>query len=153
MNKLTPLLGLILCFLPFPDSGTYAQHPEKKWSNDRFTVHADGTIVDTRTQLMWYYRESDTDINWHEAERYCEDFDIGGYNNWRLPKVEELAELYKALKKDKEVPFEIVNDFIWAANRTGSHAEGFHMNFGSYCMNTQADTVCGRALPVRRVKE
>jgi len=43
--------------------------------------------------LMW--EKKVTNMNWYEATEYAKNLNIGGYNDWRLPKKEELKEVIK----------------------------------------------------------
>jgi len=69
-------------------------------SNADFTRDDDKEIVtDNITKLQWddkdYYPDDD-DVNseffknFDEAIDFCENSDLGGYNDWRLPNVNEL---------------------------------------------------------------
>jgi hypothetical protein len=50
------------------------------------------TVLDRATGLVWQ-RWYATGKTWKEALRYCEERDYGGYNDWRLPNVNELRSL------------------------------------------------------------
>jgi hypothetical protein len=73
---------------------------------DRFVDHADGTVTDKRSQLMWLrcaggQRWSDgrcsgaaTAMSWQDAQAFAVAAGKQGaffYADWRLPKVHELA--------------------------------------------------------------
>ena len=55
-----------------------------------FKDNGDGTITDLNTNLMWKKDES-PDNNWEGALKYCEDMDLAGFSDWRLPNIKELA--------------------------------------------------------------
>ncbi|MCK9390111.1 MAG: SUMF1/EgtB/PvdO family nonheme iron enzyme, partial [Syntrophales bacterium] len=63
-----------------------------------FIAFDNGTVLDTRTNLMWMAEAEDNweEVNWQNAKRYCEDYRGGGYTDWRMPKVIELEELYNS---------------------------------------------------------
>ena len=69
--------------------------PSKKEISDdgRFIAYADRTVLDTKTGLMWAADESET-LSWNEARTYCNNFRGGGYSDWRMPSITELAGLY-----------------------------------------------------------
>jgi len=67
----------------------------------RFTAYDDGTVLDTRTGLMWAAKDNGADINWPNAKRYCENYRGGGYTDWRMPTQDELAGLYDSSKSYK----------------------------------------------------
>ena len=64
----------------------------------RFTAYDDGTVLDTRTGLMWAAKDNGSNINWSNAQRYCENYRVGGYTDWRMPTQDELAGLYDKAK-------------------------------------------------------
>ena len=54
--------------------------------DDRFIVHhVNGTVLDTKTTLMWAAKDNGTDISWQAAKSYCENYDAGGHRDWRMP--------------------------------------------------------------------
>ena len=61
-----------------------------------FVDNGDGTITDTRANLMWKkddsFKEYGYGINWFEAQDYSEILNekkFAGYDDWRLPSGEE----------------------------------------------------------------
>jgi len=61
---------------------------------NRFITSDDGTVLDTRTNLMWASKDNNQGVSWKEAKKYCENYRGGGYNDWRLPTLQELEGLY-----------------------------------------------------------
>jgi hypothetical protein len=45
----------------------------------RFIAYDDGTVLDTKTKLMWAARDNGSNINWANAKSYCENYRGGGY--------------------------------------------------------------------------
>jgi hypothetical protein len=71
----------------------------KEIANDgRFTAYNDGTVIDTRTGLLWAARDNGSNINWASAKSYCENYRGGGYTDWRMPTQDELVRLYDNTK-------------------------------------------------------
>lgn len=64
----------------------------------RFMAYDDGTVLDTKTNLMWAAVDNGKDITWKEAKLYCENYQAGGYTDWRLPTLDELEGLYDEQK-------------------------------------------------------
>lgn len=52
------------------------------------------TWTDPATGQMWTARDNGRDVNWNEATNYCANLNLGGYSNWRLPRIEELQGIY-----------------------------------------------------------
>lgn len=60
-----------------------------------FIKFKNGTVLDTRTGLMWAAKDNGKDIDWSNAKRYCENLTLGGHRDWRLPTIDELESLHK----------------------------------------------------------
>ncbi|MEW6672888.1 MAG: DUF1566 domain-containing protein [Thermodesulfobacteriota bacterium] len=67
--------------------------PEPKPATPRFVDNQDGTITDTRTDLMWVKNGWRLDfvsaLTWQEAVEKCKNFNLGGHADWRLSSVDE----------------------------------------------------------------
>ena len=65
----------------------------------RFIAYANGTVLDTKTNLVW--AATDAGIS-HEyfsyAKTYCEQYNRGGFTDWRMPTLDELESLYDEKK-------------------------------------------------------
>ena len=66
-----------------------------------FIDNGDGTISDTKANLMWKkddsFKEYGYGINWFEAQDYCEmlnEKQFAGYDDWRLPSGEEAKSVF-----------------------------------------------------------
>ncbi len=82
----------------YPDSENFCGiHGVKlKVKKARFKSYANGTVLDTRTKLMWAAKDNGSDITWDDAKSYCENYRRGGHKDWRMPTQDELAGLYDA---------------------------------------------------------
>jgi hypothetical protein len=58
-----------------------------------FSDNGDGTVTDNVTGLMWEKAVSDRPLTWEESLRRCEDLELGGHDDWRLPSINELQSL------------------------------------------------------------
>ena len=69
-----------------------------------FIDHKNGTITHIRTGLMWkkcfegeygvYCNEGEAVLmHWKQALEYAESHSFGGYSDWRLPNIKELASI------------------------------------------------------------
>ncbi len=54
-------------------------------------------VLDTQTNLIWQDNET-ISKNWSDAISYCEDLNLGGYDDWHLPNFNEL---YYLANRDK----------------------------------------------------
>jgi hypothetical protein len=106
----------------------------------RFIAYDDGTVLDTRTSLMWAAKDNGSDIKWANAKSYCENYRGGGYSDWRMPTQDELAGLYDRSKSYKatQLHYNIyLTEFIklstccpWASETRGSEAAVFNFLYG-----------------------
>ncbi len=60
-----------------------------------FEDNANGTVTDEITGLSWQKQDSGSTMLWEEALNYCENLSLGGYGDWRLPNIKELASIIK----------------------------------------------------------
>ncbi len=60
-------------------------------ASQELTTHKDITIIG---DLMWE-KETQEDMIWYEAMSYAENLRLDGYDDWRLPTIEELAEVVR----------------------------------------------------------
>lgn len=54
--------------------------------------NGNGTISDTATGLMWQKGEAGA-MTWEAALTYCENLQLAGYSDWRLPNRNELQSI------------------------------------------------------------
>jgi len=134
----------------------------------RFIAFNNGTVLDTKTNLMWAARDNGEDIDYEHAVPFCANFRAGGYSDWRMPYPDELAGLYDASKSqkaprgDNQVDIHVATGLIqlthvdiFAAIRPEPGLIGV-IGIPVFAFQTgKSDSVfmcglsCGRALPVR----
>ena len=79
------------------DDGTYKKGTPT--SGDRFTDNGNGTITDNGTGLMWAADGTGAGCNngntctWLNAISFCENSTFAGYDDWRLPNINELTSI------------------------------------------------------------
>jgi hypothetical protein len=123
----------------------------------RFIAYDNGTVSDTRTNLMWAAKDNGADIDWPSAKSYCENYRGGGYTDWRMPTQDELAGLYDSAvtgKNDYKLTnlIELTECCPWASETRGSDAALFNFNYGVRYWDYQSPDFPARALPVRSGK-
>jgi hypothetical protein len=55
-----------------------------------YVDNGNGTITNTVTKLVWQQTDDGQPRTWREALSYCEDLNLAGFDDWRLPNVREL---------------------------------------------------------------
>jgi len=131
----------------------------------RFIAYENETVFDTQTKLMWAAKDNGSNINWQDAKSYCENYRGGGYVDWRMPTLDELAGLYDESITNTNPPavgctgsYHVTN-FIhltcccpWASETSGSTAACFGFNNGPRNWIDQFYAGGIRVLPVRSGK-
>ena len=94
---------------------------------NRFSEPRAGVVLDSRTGLMWTLVDSsisrpDACLTYDKAQNYVKQLRTGGYSDWRLPKPEELAGIYK------NKPFfpGDGSDWYWSSQNYSRYSEGWH---------------------------
>ncbi len=133
-----------------------------KAKGDRFVAYDDGTVLDTRTNLMWASKDNGEAVNWQDAKKYCENYRGGGYADWRLPTQDELAGLYDGSLKGSDLYqltalIALTSCCPWASETSRSGAAVYASFFSFYSGKRLKGspfhgTSGNRALPVRSVK-
>ncbi len=103
---------------------------------------------------MWAAKDNGKGINWDDAKRYCENYQGGGYNDWRMPTQDELASLYDPNREGRhgfcKTKFIHISGYcLWASETRGSEAANFNFGTGYRYWYPQSDSSSRRALPVR----
>ncbi|MEN8188976.1 MAG: DUF1566 domain-containing protein [Thermodesulfobacteriota bacterium] len=149
-------LLLIVTLIPFLLTGC------ADLDDSRFNTLQNKMVMDEETGLMWATADNQENIDWNDAIDYCATFNGGGYRDWRLPTVEELAELYEAgiklpekkrhkiyFSDDKPLPIKISDRSLWASDTRGSAAAYCNASRGGCGYLEKAISITLRALPVR----
>ncbi|MFA9424463.1 MAG: DUF1566 domain-containing protein [Sedimentibacter sp.] len=67
----------------------YGQDSNYSSAEFSFTDNGDNTVTDNNTNLTWQVIPSDEQMTWDEAVEYCENLELGGYDDWRMPTLKE----------------------------------------------------------------
>lgn len=68
---------------------------ERAQARSRFIDNDDGTVTDALTALQWQKEDDGVERNYEDGRRYAKELRLAGYDDWRLPRKEELMELAK----------------------------------------------------------
>jgi hypothetical protein len=58
-----------------------------------YVDNRDGTVSDTATKRMWEKSDDGYPKTVYEAYQYCEELELAGHNDWRMPTIGELREI------------------------------------------------------------
>jgi hypothetical protein len=74
-------------------------------ATDRFELaHRDQVVIDQMTGLMWSRAELATDrLKWPDADSLCRNLELAGFDDWRMPTVDELFALADRTRSDPAI--------------------------------------------------
>ncbi|AKB74997.1 hypothetical protein MSLAZ_1736 [Methanosarcina lacustris Z-7289] len=75
---------------PAEGEAFYGQDAQYTGTAPNYTDNGDGTVTDEVTGLVWAQNLSNSSMSWEDANDYCENLELGGYDDWRLPTVKDL---------------------------------------------------------------
>jgi len=149
---------LICCSKPYVEHTTMVETTK----DVRFIAYDNGTVLDTKTKLMWATKDNGSDIGWQDAKFYCENYRGGSYKDWRMPTLNELEGLYDESKSrpatchsgnNIHVATELIDItcfYSWASETSPTTDEGAIFDFGPGIRSAFASQMTlSRALPVR----
>jgi hypothetical protein len=99
-----------------PAEGAEKAAPKETGKDGQFTAFDDGTVLDTKTNLMWSARDNRTGLSWPAAKNFASNYKGGGYSDWRLPTLAEVTALYDKAKTAKTRCPAAVDDLGQAAD-------------------------------------
>jgi len=89
--------------------GDAGRTPVKVSPDKRFQDFGDGTILDSKSHLMWmkqdYWQIQKKWVNWYTAQEFVQRMNnkkFAGYSDWRLPTPEEAIQLYDRRKRNTD---------------------------------------------------
>jgi len=92
------------------------EHAEHMTEQERFIDNGDGTITDTRYNMMWLkqdsYQAKGKWCTWKGANKFTQklnDEKFAGFDDWRLPKKTEARNLYEHESKNTDFNGDIIH--------------------------------------------
>ena len=139
----------LFCFFSLQCSSIFA--------SDRFVDNKDGTVSDTKNDLMWASKDNGFPISWPDSVEYCKNLETAGFNDWRIPSISELASLYDPAKQNAN-GYHIIHlitttaQSCWASDTRGYTAIRFNFTYGKEFWLRKSYSGPTRVLPVRTYK-
>jgi hypothetical protein len=93
MKHLVSRLRLSLACALLPTFLVGCQRDDESQVCSKRDVAGEGTWTDTATCLMWQDPPVEQHRLWDKATEYCSTLELGGYDDWRLPTLDELRSL------------------------------------------------------------
>jgi hypothetical protein len=107
----------------------------KKISIKRFEADAvNDTVTDHKTGLMWQRTDDNTGRTVSKAKTYCNNLVLGIYDDWRLPRVDELLTIADYIRYQPAInpAFNCASHNYWSSSIGAGNAEvGWFVAFGT----------------------
>lgn len=88
-------------------------------------ISDDKTITETKKGLIWSTKTSNEAMNWESALKYCEDYSLAEYSDWRLPKIEALRSIVDYTKWNPAIEENLFDDalvlFYWSSTSNANN--------------------------------
>jgi serine/threonine-protein kinase len=106
-----------------------AFHQPRQYLENNFGAVKDGVIVDAMTNLAWQQSGSESVLPWDQANEYIHTLNhrkSGGYENWRLPTINELLSLLTPPPPGEDFCFQSsmssLQKWIWSGDTRSKRA-------------------------------
>ena len=116
-----------------------------------YTDHQDGTVTDSKTGYMWQKEDDGEKRVWSDAIAYCDNLDLGGHNDWTLPKVYLLEGLVDLGNSPTIDPVFIVKpSYYWSSSisrnsdKSAKYINFYYGNTYTYSKNNTYFVLCAR---------
>ena len=127
-------------------------------ASSSYTDNGNGTVTDASTGLMWQ-QDGSTIKTWEQALAYCADLSLGGYTDWRLPTIKELASLVDYSRCNPSINityFPVTASYYYWSSTTYRYNAGSAWGIGFYLGDEfpldKDESLSVRAVQVRAVR-
>lgn len=107
-------------------------HRPQRYLRNSFGSVKDGVIVDEVTNLVWQQSGSELPLQWEQAKQYIiklNQLRFGGYEEWRLPTINELLSLLNPPPPGEnfcfQSPMSALQKWIWSGDTRSKRAAWF----------------------------
>ncbi len=113
-------------FLGGPEPVPFAERSQPAQPLQRFRPNCGGTVTDSKTGLMWQRETAPERYNWQGAIDYCNNLQLGGYDDWRLPDIEELKSIIDPGGRDPAIDpvFGAFRFWYWSSTSVADGPDG-----------------------------
>jgi len=93
----------------------------------------DGVVIDNATGLTWQQGDSGQSMDFSSALGYCENLELAGSSDWRLPNVKELQSIVDYSKSPQTTSTAAIDSVF---NTSGITNEAGQIDYGNYWSST-----------------
>jgi hypothetical protein len=109
------------------DEWGFYGHSTINHSYEKKSVNGDKVVIDHATGLMWHQSGSSDYMSWNSAKDWIRDLNrrgYAGYQDWRLPTLEEAVSLLEASRKNDIYIDPVFNNEQWGIWTGDRHDSG-----------------------------
>ena len=116
------------------------------------------TWTDPATKLMWTMQDNGKDIDRPQAGTYCSKLRLGGYSDWELPTIDQLAEIYDQTQNVDgwhiKGGIRLSSGWVWSRSTGNASGEAWFLGFDNGVQSSRPVkfSYLDRALCVRRFR-
>jgi len=118
------------------------------------TIFASDTVSINGLEWQDNSEAKTTKLNWSDAKAHCQNLSLGGYEDWRLPTIQELQSIVDIGKKEPTIKRRfnnVTSSVYWSSSEGVSDAKyawvvGFgYGNTNGYAKSNEYSVRCVRA--------
>ncbi len=124
--------GRIKCYPIDMGKGYFAIYVRgDAYGENDFEDNEDGTVTDSATGLMWQQEDSGKSMNWEDSLSYCENLELAGFDDWRLPNAKELQSIVDYSRSPDSTSSAAIDDIFDTTRITNENNESDYPYFWS----------------------
>ncbi len=122
-----------------------------------YVDNGDGTVTDNQQGVMWQQKDDGKERTWQEAKKYCENLDLAGHKDWRLPEISLLTGLLEPANSPTVDPaLRVRPSYYWSAteganSNAAKYVNFFYGNTYAYSKDNSYYTICVRNAAPKKV--
>ena len=126
-------------------------------SEPRFQDNMDGTVTDRWTQLIWMQNPPTDTLTWEEALTWCDNLNLTGCDDWRLPNIKELQSINEETSINPSIPVALLgiaeSRKFWSSTTLVNQPNKAWYLYDRYGITTYDDKLLHHSiLPVRNAE-
>jgi hypothetical protein len=123
--RIAPGLGItLIAALALSALTTTTHQSQASAPPGRFVANGDGTTTDTVTGLRWEQPLGAGPLAWGNALTYCNDLVLAGFDDWRLPSINELQTIVDDTQHDPAIDLTAFPDATAEVHWSGTVKNG-----------------------------